>query len=79
MEESIEDLLARSTDYREAVRHDGAIGEGEERLAIEWLECNGCHVVHDDGTFKAWEDRTDGGNYVISTPHGLKRARRKRC
>lgn len=79
MEESVDDLLARSTDYWEATRHDGAVGESEERLALEWLECNNCPVVHDDGTFKAWEDRTDNDNYVISTPHGLRRTRRKGC
>lgn len=74
--ERIEDLLARAGDYWEAVQYDGVPDKEDERLAIEWLEWNNCPVVHDDGTYKVWEDRTDSDNYVIQTPQGLRWAER---
>ena len=74
--ERIEDLLARSVDYWEAVQYDGVPTRNEERLALEWLEWNGCPVAYDDGTFKVWKDQTDDDNLVILTPQGLRWARR---
>lgn len=76
MEESIGDLLGRAIDYWEAVQYDDVPTKDDEEIAIDWLEVNCCPVVYDDGTYKVWEDRTDSGNYVIGTPHGLMWAKR---
>ena len=74
--ERIEDLIARSIDYWESVQYDDVPTEDDEDLALDWLECNGCPVVYDDGAYKVWEDVTDDNNLVISTPQGLRWARR---